>query len=225
MTNQLSFETFEAVLDERYSCRAFLPQQVPVETIKKIVRAAQKVPSWCNAQPWQAIIVSGDETDKFRDALTGVMMSSSHNADFEFPARYTGVYKTRRSECGWQLYDAVGVKKGDRAASMRQMAENFRMFGAPHVAIITTEKELGTYGVLDCGGFVTGFTLAARAAGIASIAQAALAGYSNEVRAHFDIPPNRQIVCVISFGFEDADHPANAFRTTRADVEEVIDWR
>jgi len=40
---------------------------------------------------------------------------------------------------------------GDREASKRQTLENFRMFGAPHVAIITTERKLGTYGVLDCG--------------------------------------------------------------------------
>jgi len=29
----------------------------------------------------------------------------------------------------------------------------------------------------------------------------------------------------ISFGYEDPDHPANGFRTTRAAIEDFTDWR
>ena len=87
------------------------------------------------------------------------------NPDVTFPERYIGAYKTRRSECGWQLYDAVGVKKGDRVASAQQMMENFRFFGAPHVTFVTSPVALGAYGILDCGAFVTGFMLAAQALG------------------------------------------------------------
>ena len=31
--------------------------------------------------------------------------------------------------------------------------------------------------------------------------------------------------CAISLGFEDPAHPANGFRTDRAPLAEVIDWR
>ena len=34
----------------------------------------------------------------------------------------------------------------------------------------------------------------------------------------------RRIVCAISFGYEDAEHPANAFRTSRAEPDEVVTW-
>jgi nitroreductase len=225
LDNERDFLAFETVMADRHSCRAFLPKPVPVDTINRIVQSAQKVPTWCNAQPWQMIITSGAETDRFRETMTNAMTSASHNSDIDFPAGYSGVYKARRSVCGWQLYGAVGITKGDRAGSTQQMSENFRFFGAPHVAIITTEVELGPYGVLDCGGFVTGFTLAATAAGVATIAQAALAGYANEIRTQFGISENRQIVCAISFGYEDTAHPANNFRTSRADLSGVIDWR
>ena len=36
---------------------------------------------------------------------------------------------------------------------------------------------------------------------------------------------DRQILCGISFGYSDTAHPANSFRTTRAAVDEVMDWR
>ena len=105
------------------------------------------------------------------------------------------------------------------------MLENYRLFGAPHVAIVTTEADLGPYGAMDTGGFVALFTLAAEARGLASIPQAAVAAQAPFLRDWFGIPENRQILCAISFGREDRDHPANAFRTERAPLSEVLDMR
>ena len=119
----------------------------------------------------------------------------------------------------------MGVEKGDRVGSAKQSAENFRLFGAPHVAIVTSERDLGPYGAMDCGGFITAFTLAAEALGVATIPQAAVAAYAPMIREHFKVPDNRMILCAISFGYEDSDHPANGFRTERAPLDEVIEWR
>lgn len=216
------------LMSQRYSCRAFLAQEVPQDTITNIVRTARKVPSWCNAQPWQLTITRGAETDKFRKALSDAamgMVKGAAGSDLPFPASYSGVYKDRRKDCGWALYEAVGVEKGDRVGSARQMMRNFDLFGAPHVAIVTSPVELGPYGGVDCGGFITGFTLAAQAAGVATIAQAALAGYSPFIRDYFGMAEDRQIICGISFGYADTDHPANGFRTTRADPKDIIDWK
>ena len=105
------------------------------------------------------------------------------------------------------------------------MLENYRLFGAPHVAIVTTEADLGPYGAMDSGGFVALFTLAAQARGVASIPQAAVAAQAPFLRDWFGIPEHRQILCAISFGLEDTDHPANAFRTERAPLSEVLDMR
>ena len=93
------------------------------------------------------------------------------------------------------------------------------------MAIVTTDAALGTYGAVDCGAYVTTFMLAAKALGVACIAQAALASHSPFVRAHFGIPNDRLILCGISFGYEDEAHPANRFRTSRAPLAEVADWR
>ena len=50
----------EELLNERYSVRAFLPQEVPRETIEHILTVAQRTASWCNSQPWQVLIASGE---------------------------------------------------------------------------------------------------------------------------------------------------------------------
>lgn len=219
------FDAFDALLSRRHSCRGFLPDPVPDATIERIVATAGKAPSWCNAQPWRLTVTRPAETDRLREALFAHARTARHTPDIPFPVRYAGVYKERRSVCGWALYDAVGVAKGDRDGSGRQMMENFRFFGAPHHALVTTEADLGTYGVLDCGAFVTAFTLAAEALGVASIPQAAVASFAPFLRDWFGVPEGRWIVCGISFGYEDTAHPANGFRTDRAPLGEVLDWR
>jgi len=216
----------ETLLNERYSCRAFLSRKVPDVTIHRILKIAQRTPSWCNAQPWKLVVATGAETERFRAAmLAQAMKGEPATPDFPFPREYRGEYLQRRRECGFQLYDAVGVKRGDRAAGDRQRLENFRLFGAPHVAIVTTDEALGVYGMVDCGAYVGNFMLAARAEGVASIAQAALAAYPAVVRAHFGLSPDRLVVCGISFGYEDPAHPANRFRTSRAAETEVVTWK
>lgn len=221
----IEFEALERVMARRYSCRAFRPDPVPRSEIEAVLHLAQKIPSWCNAQPWQVIVTGRDETKRLRAALGEEVAQGGFAPDIAFPSAYEGVYRERRRDCGWQLYEAVGVAKGDRDGSARQMGENFRFFGAPHVALITTPKALGAYGTLDCGAFVTAFTLAAAARGIDTIPQAALAGYAPFFRARYGIASDRDFVCGISFGYGDAEHPANGFRTTRAPVGDVLDWR
>lgn len=213
------------LLTERHSCRAFLARPVPREQIEQIVASATRVPSWCNAQPWQVVITSGTETDQFRDALQNEVETSAPAPDLPFPSGYSGVYKDRRRTCGWALYKALGIEKGDRTASARQMLENYALFGAPHCAIISSPAELGPYGAMDCGGFVTAFALAAQALGVASIPQAAVVAYGPFLHRYFAISDDHLILCAISFGYPDKDHPANSFRTERAPPDDVIDWR
>lgn len=217
--------SFEQVLDARYSCRGYLADPVGRETINRILHLAQRTPSWCNAQPWQVIVTSATATERLRQALQSPQATAETASDIAPPVDYRGVYKDRRRECGFQLYDSVGIAHDDRQSSMRQALENFKFFGAPHVAIITTETLLGTYGAVDCGAYVNNFMLAARSLGVASIAQAALAMRSKFLHEWFEIPAERQVVCGISFGYEDPAHPANGFRTTRASMEQVVQWR
>jgi nitroreductase len=144
--------------------------------------------------------------------------------DFDWPQDYHGIYGERRRECGLALYASVGIAKGDRAAAAQQALENFRLFGAPHVAIVTSDAALGTYGAVDCGAWVANFMSAAYSHGVASIAQAALAKRPSIARAHFGLGADRRVVCGISFGYADAAHPANNFRRTRAAVADAVSW-
>jgi nitroreductase len=219
----------ETLLMRRYSCRAFLPRPVPRATIERILAIAQRSASWCNAQPWQVIVTTGAGTERLRAAFyqhaaAAQAAGGSAQYDYDPPREYRGIYLQRRRECGLQLYSSLGIGKADRAAAARQVLENFRFFGAPHLAIVTCEESLRTYGAIDCGGYVANFLLAATSLGVAAIAQAAVASQSGFLRQYLALPADRRVICGISFGYADEQHRANRFRTTRATVTDAVTW-
>jgi len=210
-------------LSNRYSCRRFKRDAVPIDLIYKILTAAQKTPSWCNTQPWDVHVVSGEALQALSEKLEKQAASgATPNPDFSFPERYEGDYRDRRKVCGLQLYKSVGIEKGDTDRTRDQALENFRFFAAPHVMFLTVPSELGVYGAVDCGLYVSSFMLVANELGVATIAQAALASYPDVVREELNIGKERHLVCGISFGFEDLTHPINGYRTERESIASVV---
>jgi len=226
MTAEDDLSRLEHLLNSRWSCRAFRPDPVPQPLLDRILAIAQRTASWCNSQPWQLVITGPESTENFRQALYAHAQSGAQGTtDFPFPAEYRGIYLERRRDAGFKLYDAVGIGRKDMAGRQRQSLENFRFFGAPHVAVITSDSALGPYGAIDCGGYVANFLLAAQAAGIAAVPQAAIAHYSDFVREYLEISEDRRVVCAISFGYADLNHPANSVHTTRAPVSDAVRYK
>ena len=135
----------EELLGERFSCRAFRPDPVPRPTIDRILTVAQRTASWCNSQPWQVVIASGEAKERFRKLIYNDAASGAGDDAYDFtpPREYLGVYLERRRESGFQLYNTLGIARGDKAAYARQALENYNFFGAPHVAIIHSDEALG----------------------------------------------------------------------------------
>ena len=82
----IDLSDLQELFTARHSCRAFLPEPVPREVSEGILTCAQKVPSWCNAQPWKVTITSCTETDRLRQALIEAAHSSDHSPDLAFPS-------------------------------------------------------------------------------------------------------------------------------------------
>lgn len=213
------------LLAGRYSCRAFDPRPVPRAVVEDALAMAQRTPSWCNTQPWQVHVASGESRRRITETLHGLAASDAPAApDFPWPAAYQGVYRDRRRACGLQLYDSLGILRDDRDRAREQGLENYRGFGAPHVAFLTTEADLGVYGALDCGLYLMSLMLALQARGVATIAQAALAAYPDAVRHHFGLVPARRVVCGLSFGYGLPEAPVNGYRTAREDFRQAVQW-
>lgn len=209
------------LLGARHSARAFTDEPVPRAVIDDVLTKAQRSPSWCNTQPWQVHVISGAAQARFSKVLGDAVLTVPQSADLGLPT-YSGLSAERRRESGYALYEAIGIAREDKEARALQGFKNFSFFGAPHTIVLTTDRDLGQYGVLDCGAYLGTLMLLLAEAGLGSIAQGAIAMYSDVVRDFLDLGEDRQVVCAISFGHEDASDPVNAFRTSRAPLTEAV---
>ena len=215
---------FNDLMAGRWSCREFRKDPVPDDVLRDIFATAQRTGSWCNTQPWNVHLLSGEATTWFGDQLTKAVQADPNgvSADLELPRAYVGKYQERRRQAGYALYESLGIERSDRDARDLQMLRNYSFFGAPHVAVITTDKDQGDYGVLDCGGYVANLTTAALDRGVATIAQGALGMQAGEIRELLALPEDRLVVCGVALGWPDAEASVNQFRTSRAELDDFV---
>lgn len=224
MSSVTTAEQFRRIMESRWSCRAFLPDELAPETIEEMFALARRTASWCNTQPWHVYVTRGEATARFAEQLTAYARGHEPSSDFPAPGEYVGIYRDRRRQAGFQLYASLGIERGDADRRVAQHLRNYAFFGAPHVAVITTDRNQGVYGAVDCGAYVANVLNAATSLGVATIPQAAIAMYSDHVRAFLDLPDDRLVVCAVSFGYPDLDDPVNGFRTSRGSADDAVTY-
>ncbi len=213
----------EALL-KRKSVRAYLDKEVSKEQIQSILELAKHAPSGVNTQPWKVAVVMGKEKKALEEKLLYAFYHDTPTKrDYQYyPLEWKSPYATRRAACGLQLYQAVGVKKGDKEARLKQWAENFRAFGAPVMLFFYMDDSLQAGSFLDYGMFLQSFMIAATAEGLATCAQGALAEYSDIIKEHLSIPKETILLCGMALGYEDEDASINQYRTPRLTLEEFV---
>lgn len=215
---------FSTLMEQRWSCRAYRPDPLPEDLLTEILTVAQRTPSWCNTQPWQVHVLSGEALTWFRGELRAYVTATPHGIsnDVDLPGAYLGAYDERRRAAGYALYGSVGIERADKVARDELMMRNYDFFDAPQALVVTSDRAQGTYAALDCGAYVTNLMNAALERGVASIAQGAIGIYAGEVRRLLDLPEERIVLCGIALGWPAEDHPINSFRTERAGLDDVV---
>jgi len=135
---------------------------------------------------------------------------------------YRGVFRDRQIGAAVALYAAIGVGRDDQAGRRAAFLRNLDAFGAPHAAFVFLPEGFGLREASDLGGYAQTLMLAMASRGVASCAQGALSLYPDLVRAHLGLEAGPQLIMGIAFGYEDPDHPANAARTDRAGLDELV---
>jgi nitroreductase len=68
-------ELWQAII-ERKSVRVFKPDPVPRALIEKVLAAGMLAPSSANMQPWEFVVVGGEEKDKLSQSLLQVFSAT-----------------------------------------------------------------------------------------------------------------------------------------------------
>ena len=211
----------EAILSRR-SLRAFRPDPVPRETVERILALASRAPSGSNIQQWQVIVVAGEVRARLCRAMHAAFMQHGEEGwkrEYDYyPPQWREPYLARRRKLGWDLYGLLGIGKGEREKTQRQLGRNFLFFGAPVGLVITLDRDLPVGAWLDTGMFVQTLMLAARAFGLDTCAQAAIANAHSVLRRELAIPGEQIVVCGMSLGYARADAAENELVTEREPV-------
>ena len=210
---------------ERRSVRGYCPKPVPDDVLHEVLALAQHAPSNCNVQPWRVYIASGEVLRKLRTALVDAATAGQSQAMSSSIDTFFGPYRDKQVACAVELYGKMGVARDDRVGRLKAMLRNFEFFDAPHVAYVCMAKSFGIGVALDVGMYVQTLMLAMQSRGIASCAQAALRAFPEVAAAHLGIPDDEQILCGLSFGYEDPEVPANQARQPRDPVESNVVFR
>ncbi|WP_296631211.1 nitroreductase [Rhodoluna sp.] len=237
MINTNDFSAFAA---SRRSTRDFLPTPVSAEIIQSILTDAMTAPSWSNTRPYKVAVATGPVRDrisadflarwaalskarqgglvaKARLALTRYGLPTS-NAIVSKP--YIVELKPRSRKIGADLYGLLGVKRGDAAGRDAQWARNYEFFGAPVELFIFTHTSLGKYSASDAGLFMQNLMLSAKAHGLGTCAQGAVAIWQDAVAKEFEIPKGYKLLCGIALGYA-SDAVVNTFQAERLPISEI----
>ena len=206
---------YEAMLT-RHATRAYLDKTVELDQVQRILQHAARAPSGANTQPWQVAVVSGSVKRSIEARIEAARKAGDlGRAEYRYyPAQWRDPYKSRRHECGMQLYNSLGIKRGDKEGRREQWAANYRAFGAPVAMYFYIDSYLEAGSYLDFGMFLQSVMLAAVEEGLATCPQAALGEYPAIVKQELGLD-GVTLLCGMALGYEDAGAPVNGYRTPR----------
>jgi nitroreductase len=207
----------------RQSVRAFLPTPVARATVEELLRLASRSASGSNIQPWRVRVIAGD----VKARLTQAIFDAVARDGFEpyqrewnyYPVHWREPFLGRRRKIGWDMYNLLGVAKGDFEGTQQARMRNYEFFGAPIGMIFTLDEDLEIGSWLDLGIYLGSFMIAARGHGLHTCPQAAFADFHSVIRPILNIPENEIIVCAMALGHINPYAPVNGLKTERADLD------
>jgi nitroreductase len=215
-------------INSRRSIRDFSNQPVSAATIRELVAEALRAPSGGNLQPWRVYAVIGSARDELvRRVRIGLEANpAGETPEYHiYPPNLQNPYELRRTTLGKQLYTALGIPRGDRAAMQAQANRNFEFFGAPAGLIFTMDRQMQQGQWADLGMFMQTIMLLARAYGLHTCPQEAWARWHGVIREFLEIPQHEMVFCGMAIGHAIADTPANRFVSERVPLDEVLSIR
>lgn len=212
-----------AALEARRTVRAFEPRPVPRSTVRTILEAALRTPSWANTQPWDIWVADGDALERIRQAFVErTRAGAAGKPDLELPKQWPEVCRERTKALTAGRAKLAGVSTEDRSFQEDFVRRNRRFFGAPCVVYLCMDRSLTVWSVFDLGAMSQSIMLAAQEHGVDSAVAINLVFYPDVIREEMGIPDQESIVIGIALGYADHTHPADGFRSTRRLFDDAV---
>ena len=209
------------VIETRRSCRAYKPDPVPEETIRKILETAKWSPSFSDSQTWEVAVVSGEKRDELVKKLSALAESGAPmKLDIPFPRDLPAGVSERMKAHHAHHSAYLGREPGEE----RPRGRGSDFYGAPCAVFIFVDRAIGEWSVFDAGLFSQSLVLAAHNCGIGSCLQTMMVVYPDAIREFLGLPETKKLVLGISLGYPDTESPEHGYTSERMDLDEFVTW-
>ncbi|MBA7691966.1 Nitroreductase NfnB [subsurface metagenome] len=210
------------VIRDRRSVRAFKPDPVPSEMIEQILDLTINAPSANNLQPWEFIVVAGEEKDRLSRTLIKAykekQISCGSGAVKPLPETYR-----RRGVANLELMKPYVKRIGVSVDTfINEGSCNF--YGAPAAILICLDDCFSERQKVDVGTAVSYLVLAAHASGLATCPIGLIAAYEDEIKDLLNIPENKNVIIGIALGYPDLDNPVSQCKSSRERLVNLVRW-
>jgi len=209
-------------IKERKSFRAFKSDPIPRETVQEILQLAILAPSAINLQPWEFIVVAGEERERLS-------------------RRLIKAYKEKKISCGpgnVKPMPKTVTKRG--AKTLEQMTPFFEemrvntdqfvnegscsFYGAPVAILICLDDSFPKSRLVDIGIVLGYLVLIAHEFGLETCPIGLITAYEDEIKDILNIPENKMVVIGMALGYPDQQSPINRFKSYRENLETFTRW-
>ncbi|WP_300579252.1 nitroreductase [Phenylobacterium sp.] len=203
---------------QRISVRAFRPDPVPGALVREILEAAARAPSGGNLQPWRVHALTGAPLEALKARVRENPFGETPEYDV-YPPNLWEPLRTRRFQCGEDLYATIGIPREDKPARLVQLAKNGELFGAPVGLFFSLDRKVGPPQWSDVGMLMQTLMLLAVERGLDTCAQEYWARYPQTLAEVLNLAEDHMIFSGMALGYRDPDAAINTLRTRRDPFE------
>jgi len=227
-------EVIEAIRSRR-SVRSFKPDPVPREVLEELIDTCRWAPSASNMQPWEFAIVGGKLIEELKTRLVEKMktewdssrlMMRNMNPEVAYPYKVPQPYRQRAMEIR-ALIDSYQFPPGTEGLEEKRTEYLFyggRLYGAPNLIIIYTDKSLWPGVILDVGTMGQTIAMAAPTYGLGTCPMWLPLFWPDLLREVITIPESKLLVLGIAIGYPYTEALVNNFERTRDPLDTFVHW-
>ena len=209
-------------MNERKSIRAFKSDPISKERLEEILRLSIHAPSAINLQPWEFIVVTGEEKER----LSRRLFKSYHEKQIAcspgnvkpLPKMY-GKRGAKTLALMKPFFEEMGV---DPDQYINEGSCNF--YGAPVAILLCLDDSFPKARMVDIGIALGYFVLTAHELGLGTCPIGLITAYEDEIKDLLNIQENKNVVIGVALGYPDWDIAINRFKSPRDALETFVRW-
>ncbi|OGQ93360.1 MAG: hypothetical protein A3J85_01045 [Desulfobacula sp. RIFOXYA12_FULL_46_16] len=210
------------LMNKRRSARHYQDKPVSRADIEALIQCAGQAPSAINLQPWEYVVVYGEEKDRL-------------------VRRLKKVHAAKKTTCGPGTAEPLPRKITERSKkaskAMKPDIDRLKIpfnqfieegscsfYGAPVAVIVLMDKQFPKIRYLDVGLSVSYLFLAAEAKGLSTCPIGLVTDYGEDIKDALNILPEKEVLLTIALGYEDESALETSFKPEREPVDEILTW-